>query len=79
MERLDAPTLENCQISEEEAVRHAAVAVEWLLAQLHLLPDEYLGRISPNRTALTHRFFKDQRSPGWFANPEELAQYISKV
>ena len=43
MEKMAAPTLSDCGISEEEAVELAASAVKWFLDQLPCVPDAYLG------------------------------------
>jgi hypothetical protein len=79
MEKIDALTIEECGISEEEAVEHAAFAVKWLLAQLPSIPDGIFGRISSKPAFVWHRFFKDSQSPRVFANRRELAEYILKV
>ena len=46
MEKIAAPTLRDCDISEEEAVDYAASAVKWLLNQLPLVPLSSFGTIS---------------------------------
>lgn len=79
MEKIDAPTIEECGISEEEAVEHAAFAVKWLLAQLPSIPDGIFGRISSKPALVWHKFFKDSQPPRVFANRRELAEYILKV
>ena len=79
MENIDAPTLENCGVSEEQAVEHAVYAVKWLLAQLPSIPDGLFGRISSEAAPVWHPFFKDHRAPRDFANRNELAKYILKV
>lgn len=79
MEKIAAPTLSDCDISEEEAVEHAASAVKWLLDQLPWVPDATFGRISSEAAPVWHRFFKDHQAPRAFANPDELAEYVSKV
>ena len=79
IEKIAAPTLSDCGISEEEAVEHAASAVKWLLDQLPWVPDATFGRISSEAAPVWHRFFKDHQAPRAFANPDELAEYVSKV
>ena len=80
MEKIDAPTLNNCGLSEEAVVKHAAFAVGWLLGQLPSVPSTCFGRISsePNSVA-KHRFFNDSEAPKPFSGPEDLARYVSKV
>jgi hypothetical protein len=63
MEKIDSPTIEECGISEEEAVKHAAFAIKWLLAQLPSIPDGIFGRISSKPALVWHRFFKDSQPP----------------
>jgi hypothetical protein len=62
-------------------VKHATFAVGWLLKQLPLVPEACFGRICPDssKTTVFHRLFKEHESPRAFANPEELAEYISRV
>ncbi|KAF9075062.1 hypothetical protein BDP27DRAFT_1443534 [Rhodocollybia butyracea] len=79
MEKVAAPTLSDCEISEEEAVEHAAFAVKWLLDQLTSVPDTCFGRISSEEAPALHRFFKQHDAPYVFANPDKLAEYVSKA
>lgn len=79
-EKIDAPTLSECKdISDEEAVEYAARAVKWLLAQLPRVPDTCFGRIASESGCARHPFFKDCEAPRDFANPDDLAEWISKV
>ena len=81
MEKIAAPTLNDCDISEEEAVEYAASAVKWLLDRLPLVPASSFGTISsePQAAPVWHQFFKDHRAPRVFASPDELITYVLKV
>ncbi|KDQ11386.1 hypothetical protein BOTBODRAFT_57504 [Botryobasidium botryosum FD-172 SS1] len=79
MEKIAAPTLSDCGISDDQAVEHAASAVGWLLDQLPWVPDASFGRISSERAPVWHQFFKEHRAPRAFANPDELAEYVFRV
>jgi len=79
MEKIAAPTLSECGISEEKAVEHAASAVKWLLDQLPSVPYASFGRLSSEAAPVWHQFFKDHQAPRAFANPDELAEYFVKV
>lgn len=79
MEKIAAPTLRDCGISEEEAVGHVASAVKWLLDQLPFVPDTCFGRISSKEAPVWHQFFKEHEAPRVFANPGELTEYVLKV
>ena len=79
MEKIAAPTLSDCDISEEEAVELAASAVKWLLDQLPWVPDACFGRISSIIAPVWHQFFKDHEAPQAFAHSDELAEYVSRV
>ena len=81
MEKIEAPTLSDCNISEEEAVEYAASAVKWLLNQLPSVPLSFFGRISSkSRPApVWHQFLKESRAPRVFASPDELIRYVFKV
>ncbi|KAH8831044.1 hypothetical protein DL96DRAFT_1695021 [Flagelloscypha sp. PMI_526] len=78
MEKVDAPTLKDCDISEQEAVDYAASAVKWPFSQLLLIPEGLFGRISSKASPVWHTFFKDHRAPRVFITREELAQYVLK-
>jgi len=79
MEKIAAPTLSDCGIPEGKAVEHAASAVKWLLDQLPSVPYTSFGRISSEVASVWHQFFKEHQAPRAFANPDELAEYVSKV
>ena len=81
MEKIAAPTLEDCDISEEEAVEYAASAVKWLLNQLPFVPASSFGTIlsEPKAAPVWHQFFKEHRAPRVFASPDELIIYVLKV
>jgi len=78
-EKIAAPTLSDCGISEEEAVEHAASAVKWLLDQLPSVPHACFGRISSKPAPVWHQFFKEHQAPRAFADPDELAEYVTKA
>ena len=81
MEKIVAPSLSDCNISEEEAVEYAASAVKWLLNQLPSVPLSSFGTISsePRQAPVWHQFFKEHRAPRVFATPDELIKYVFKV
>ena len=81
MEKIVAPTLSDCNISEEEAVEYAASAVKWLQNQLPSVPLSSFGAISsePRQAPVWHQFFKEHRAPRVFASPDELIKYVFKV
>ncbi|CAA7261046.1 unnamed protein product [Cyclocybe aegerita] len=79
MEKIDAQTLGDCGIPEAEAVDLAAFAVKWLQDQLSSVPDTVFGRISFEEAPVWHQFFKDHQPPGVFANPKQLAEYVSEA
>jgi hypothetical protein len=80
MEKIEAPTLSTCCITEKDAVERVASAVKWLLAQMHLVPGSVFGRISSEEGArVWHHFFKDHHAPVPFANSEALLKYVLKV
>lgn len=80
MEKIDAPTLSDCGLSEEVVVKHAAFAMRWLLDQLPSVPSTCFGRITSEPEAVAkHRFFNDSEAPKPFSGPEDLARYVSKV
>lgn len=80
MEKIDAPNLEDCQLSEDAAVKHAAFAVGWLLDQLPSIPSSCFGKIASKPGAVAkHPFFQDHEAPKPFSGPEDLAGYMSKV
>jgi hypothetical protein len=79
MEKIEAPMLSDCGISDEAAAELAAPAVKWLLNQLPWVPDTCYGRISSGLAPVWHQFFKDHQAPKPFTNSEELAGYVSKV
>ena len=79
MEKIEALTLSDCGISDEEAVEHATSAVEWLLAQLPSIPSSCFGRISSKPAPVWHQFFKDHQAPRAFATRNELAKYVLYV
>ncbi|KAJ3530289.1 hypothetical protein NMY22_g8637 [Coprinellus aureogranulatus] len=73
MEKVEAPTLSECGISEEEAIEHAAFAVKWLLDQLPSVPKECFGRISSEAVPAMHTFFQDHQAPRIY-DPDSLAR-----
>ena len=79
MEKVEASTLSDCDISEREAIEHAASAMKWLLDQRLSVPETSFGRISSEAAPVWHQFFKGHQAPRAFAKPEELAAYIRKV
>ncbi|KAJ3532163.1 hypothetical protein NMY22_g7854 [Coprinellus aureogranulatus] len=80
MEKVDAPPLSKCDISDDEAVEHAAFAVGWLLKQLPSVPEDTFGRPTSDPKALAlHRFFKDHEAPYVFANERMLAEYVLRA
>ncbi|KAF9067662.1 hypothetical protein BDP27DRAFT_901226, partial [Rhodocollybia butyracea] len=79
MEKIAAPTLSACNISEEEAVEYAAFAMKWLIDQLPSVPDTSFGSILSKETPVLHCFFKEQEAPYVFSNPDELAEYVLKA
>ncbi|KZP19526.1 hypothetical protein FIBSPDRAFT_862667 [Athelia psychrophila] len=79
MEKIAAPTLSDCGISEEKAVEHAASAVKWLLDQLPSVPYTSFGRVSSEKAPVWHQFFKEHQAPRAFANPAELTKYVSNA
>lgn len=79
MENLKALALSKCDISEDEAVEHAASAVKWLLDQLPSVPEATFGRITSKAARVWHQIFKDHQAPRVFVNHKELAEYVVKV
>ncbi|GJJ09761.1 hypothetical protein Clacol_003985 [Clathrus columnatus] len=79
MEKIELPTLSTCEISEDDAVKSVASAIEWLFAQLPSVPTSIFGRISSEPSCARHEFFKDQEAPVCFANSDALTKYVNKV
>lgn len=79
MEKIEAPTLEESGISDDEAVDLAAKAVKWFLEQLPRVPESCYGRISSESGCAMHPLFQDQEARRPFANADDLAEFISQV
>lgn len=80
MEKIDAPNLSDCGLSEEATLKHAAFAVGWLLDQLPSITGDCFGKITSKSGAVAkHPFFKDYEAPKPFSGPRDLAGYMSKV
>ncbi|GJJ09763.1 hypothetical protein Clacol_003987 [Clathrus columnatus] len=79
MEKIELPTLSTCEISEDDAVKSVASAIEWLFAQLPSVPTSIFGRISSEPSCARHEFFKDQEAPVCFANSDALTKYVNKA
>ena len=77
MEKIEAPTLSICDITEREAVESVASAVKWLLDQI----PSVLGSVisSEGGACVWHKFFKVHQAPVPFANSEGLLKYVLKV
>ncbi|GJJ09726.1 hypothetical protein Clacol_003950 [Clathrus columnatus] len=79
MEKIELPTLSSCEISEGDAVKSAASALKWLLAQLPSVPSSIFGRISSEPSCVWHSFFKDHEAPVCFAHADALTKYVNKA
>jgi hypothetical protein len=79
MEKVEAKTLDCCDISEEETVQLAASAVQWLHDQLSSVPATVFGRIPSSTASAWHPFFKDHQVSRVFANANELADFVSQA
>ena len=80
MERVDLPTLRACNsIPGEYAVKSAAFAVKWLLAQMPAVSASLFGRISASDACVWHPFYKDHEEPVPFVSTEAVAKHINKV
>ncbi|GJJ09759.1 hypothetical protein Clacol_003983 [Clathrus columnatus] len=79
MEKIKLPTLSTCEISEDNAVKSVASAIEWLFAQLPSVPTSIFGRISSEPSCARHEFFKDHEAPVCFAHANAPAKYVNKA
>lgn len=73
MEKIEARTLKECGLSDDQITEHAASAVCWLFDQASKVPPTAFGRISSYPAPIVHRFFKDHDAPRVFTDSDDLA------